>query len=446
MNRIAVYTISLGCPKNTVDTETMLGSLGSMFSPAPSADQADVVLINTCSFIRPAVEESVQVILETALELADRNPRPVLAVTGCLPSRYGSELETELPEVDLWISLEDQHRWTEILSGHFQARQLSPFPGSGLGRPGGRGRVLSTGPGLAYLKISEGCNHTCSFCIIPRLRGPLRSRPLPDLLAEARDLIGQGVKELCLVAQDVGAYGQDTGPGPHLQHLVRAVSELKGLHWLRLMYLYPPGASRSLLSFLSDLGPPFVPYFDIPLQHAHPDILRKMGRPFAGDPWKAVTRIREAFPAASLRTSLIVGFPGETEHHFQTLLEFVREVGFDHLGVFTFSPEQEARATREAGQIDDEIKQERQERLLALQKEISRGKLAAYEGQELEVLVERSDPHWPTLYQGRTWFQAPEVDGMTYVSGQGIRPGDLVRARVEAVSEYDLSGLCLDEP
>ena len=443
MKHVAVYTISLGCPKNRVDTETMLGVLGSSFAPAASADQADVVLINTCSFIQTAVEESVQVILETVSELAGLESKPLLAVTGCLPSRYGSELEEELPEVDLWISLDDQPHWVEILLERLQAFQGYSRGGRHTEHPGSK-RVLSTGPGMAYLKISEGCSHACSFCIIPRIRGPLRSSPISDLVAEAKDLISQGVKELCLVAQDVGAYGKDRGRAENVQHLVSAVAELQGLHWLRLMYLYPAGVTRSLLVFLHDLGPPFVPYFDIPLQHAHPEILGKMGRPFAGDPWKVVTRVREFFPQASLRTSLIVGFPGETEAHFRSLLDFVRRVEFEHLGVFTFSPEQEARATHASGQVSEEVKLERRDRILELQKEISGRKLAGYEGQDLEVLVERPDPHWPTLFQGRTWFQAPEVDGMTYVSGGDIRPGDLVRARVEAASSYDLSGLCLD--
>jgi tRNA-2-methylthio-N6-dimethylallyladenosine synthase/ribosomal protein S12 methylthiotransferase len=297
---------------------------------------------------------------------------------------------------------------------------------------------------MAYLKISEGCNHTCSFCIIPGLRGPLRSRPRDSLVAEARDLVDHGVRELCLVAQDVGAFGSDWGPGSHLQDLLGSLCSLEGLRWLRLMYLYPAGVTRSLLSFLRSLGPPFLPYFDIPLQHAHPGILKRMGRPFAGDPLKVVTRVRETFPEASLRTSLIVGFPGETEDQFQTLLDFVRRVRFDHLGVFTFSPEQESRAAHEPGQISEDVKAQRRDRVLEVQEGISADKLTAYEGRELEVLVERQDPHWPTLYQGRTWFQAPEIDGMTYVSGQAIGPGDLVRARLEKASSYDLSGLCLD--
>jgi len=445
MERVAVYSISLGCPKNRVDTEVMLGSLGSAFVPAASAEQSDVVLINTCSFIEAAVEESAQVILETASEIAELDPRPLLVVTGCLPSRYGDELAGELPEVDAWIPLEVQSDWAGIV--------LERLRGSGQRQgvrdrervmPGGRERVLSTGPGMAYLKISEGCNHTCSFCIIPRLRGPLRSRALDSLVAEARGLVGRGVRELCLVAQDVGAFGSDKGPGNHLQDLISSLCNLEGLDWLRLMYLYPAGVTPALLSFLRSLGPPFVPYFDIPLQHAHPGILKKMGRPFAGDPLKVVTRVREVFPEASLRTSLIVGFPGETEDQFQTLLDFVRRVRFDHLGVFAFSPEQESRAAQEPGQVCEDLKAQRRDRVLEIQEEISADKLAAYEGRELEVLVERADPHWPTLYQGRTWFQAPEVDGMTYVSGQAIRPGELVRARVEKASSYDLSGLCLD--
>ena len=445
MSHIAVYTVSLGCPKNLVDTEKMLGLLGEVYTPAQSLEEADLVLINTCSFIQPAVEESVQTILDIAYDINTLEPGPPLVVTGCLPARYGAELVRELPEVDLWLDFSEQPDWLAKLSRLLQDRSEQARLSTGLDRAGQealeKGRIQSTPAGTAYLKISEGCRHQCSFCLIPSIRGRLRSFPRQQLRREASLLVRSGVRELCLVAQDVTAYGLDHGGRSELQGLLTDLAGLDSLDWLRLMYLYPSGVTSQLLQFLKDLGPPFLPYFDVPLQHAHPDILKRMGRPFAGNPWKTVELIRSFFPEASLRTSLIVGYPGETEAHFRRLKEFVSQVGFDHLGVFGFCPEEGTAAAAMPDQVDEELINRRRDEIMALQAEISRESLAGCRGRELDVLVERPDPEWPTLYQGRSWFQAPEIDGITYVSGYDLKPGDMVRTRIDDSTDHDLSGL-----
>lgn len=447
--RIKTYAVSLGCAKNRVDTEKMLATLGRYYLPVKAAEEAQLVLVNTCAFIEPAVEESIQQILVLAQELEKVKPRPLLVVTGCLPARYGTEIKKEMPEVDLWLGFEEQANWLDSLQSRlniFENQRSSPDPGfeqdsSAAGCQTGLGRVLSTPPGYAYLKISEGCHRKCSFCLIPKIRGPMASRPGREILQEARLILDQSVRELCLVAQDLTAYGRDLKQGMDLQRLLSGLCELQGLQWLRLLYLYPAGLNKRLLAFLRKLSPPLLPYFDIPLQHADPEILSNMGRPFAKDPQNVLNLVREWFPGASLRTSLIVGFPGETAACFDRLLDFVQRAQFDHLGVFAFSPEQGVQAASFDRQVPEAEKQRRKKELLALQQEISRNKLAAMNGQQVQVMIDAAQGEWPTLYQGRTWFQAPEADGITYVSGQDIQPGQIVQAQVVESKIYDLVAL-----
>lgn len=430
MELVRIYTISLGCPKNQVDTEWMLGGFGPAFVNASEPAGADVVLVNTCGFIEPAVSESLQVILDAAAELAGLDPKPLLVVTGCLVNRYGGDLERELPEVDLFLRIGQQGELG------MRVREL-------LGRDlhSSRSRLLITAPGYAYLKIAEGCDNRCRFCTIPSIRGPLVSRPESEILDDARRCLDQGRRELVLVAQDVTAYGRDLGVRNGLPALLEGLAGLPGLSWLRLMYLYPAGLDRELLSFLAGLGRPFIPYFDIPLQHAHADVLASMGRPFSRDPRAVVDRVREFFPHAALRTSLIVGYPGETEERFAALEDFVRGARFMHLGVFPYWPEDGSPAASLPDQIPDEVKQERRERIMALQAGISADLLAGFEGREMEVLVDRPHQEWPGLFEGRVWCQAPEVDGMTYVSGENVASGRMVRAVIEEATTYDLVAL-----
>ncbi len=433
MDTVRIHTISLGCPKNQVDTEWMLGGFGSAFVNAAEPEDADVVIVNTCGFIEPAVSESLQVILDTAEALAGLDPKPPLVVTGCLVSRYGQDLRAELPEVDLFLEIRRQGELLQRVRELLAARggQLPPFPPA---------RLLTTAPGFAYLKIAEGCDNRCRFCTIPSIRGPLVSRPEAEIVDDARRCLDQGRKELVLIAQDVTAYGRDRGQKA-LRGLLEKLAPLQGLEWMRLMYLYPAGLDREMLSFLAELGRPFLPYFDIPLQHAHPDILASMGRPFRRDPRAVVEQVREFFPDAALRTTFIVGYPGETEERFAALESFVRDARFMHLGVFPYYPEDGSEAAALPDQLPDEVKEERRDRIMALQAGISEELLGGFEGQELEVLVDRPHEEWPGLYEGRAWFQAPEVDGITYVSGENVQPGRMVRAVIEETKTYDLVAL-----
>jgi len=360
-------------------------------------------------------------------------PRPYLVVAGCLVSRYGDELVKSLPEVDLWLGVHEEGTLPAKM-----AALLGTYPG--LKRPTGT-RVPSTKPSYAYLKIGEGCNHRCRFCTIPSIRGRLSSRPVSPLLEEARAILDLGISELVLVAQDVTSYGRDLNMRHGLESLLSGLAKLPGLRWLRLMYLYPAGLSPRTLRFLADLGPPLLPYFDLPLQHVHPDMLSAMGRPFAKDPRIVIDRIRHHFAKPSLRTSLIVGFPGERPHHFRTLCEFTRKARFNHLGVFMYSQEAGTAAAKLPGQVGPQTKRRRRDTLMMLQAQISAEDLARWQDQDMDVLVDRSSPEWPGLHEGRVWFQAPEVDGLTYVSGEGVRPGRMVKARIEETKTYDLVAL-----
>jgi len=432
METLRVHTVSLGCPKNRVDTERMLAGLGPGLEPCDDPAAADLVLVNTCGFIAPAVAESVRVVLDLAAAVAEASPRPLLAVAGCLVNRYGVELRKELPEVDLWLRVEEE--------GQLAARAAA-LRGSRAPAPPAFGRALSTGPGFAYLKIGEGCGNACAFCTIPSIRGPLCSRPADELAEEARGILDQGVPELVLVAQDLTAWGRDLGEKHGLRTLLDELLPLPGLKRLRLMYLYPAGLTEELLTYLAQAGPPFVPYFDIPLQHAHPAMLRAMGRPFARDPRLVLDRVRSHFPEAALRTSLITGFPGETLAQFRTLVRFVQEARFHHLGVFAYCDEEGTRSHRMGNKVSARAAQARRRRIMEVQAEISAEIMAGYVGQALDIVVDAPHPEWPGLHLGRAWFQAPEVDGVTYVSGPGVAPGQVVRAEVEESQTYDLVAL-----
>ena len=428
---LAVYSISLGCPKNRVDTERALGSLGPV-RMAKHPGRADLIFINTCGFILPAVEESVRTVLELIERKKQFKRKPLLAVAGCLVGRYGAKtLAKDLPEVDLWLDNRELEDWPAMIARALRREQAAP------------GRLLSTGPSYAWLKISDGCRHSCAFCTIPAIRGGLRSIPLEELTREARSLLDQGVRELVLVAQDVTAWGSDLGKRAGLIDVLERMLRLEGLCWLRLLYLYPSGVTAYFLDFMRELSSEdrLLPYFDIPLQHAHPEILTKMGRPFARDPRRAVDAVRAKLPRAVLRTSLIAGFPGETERHFAALRAFVAEARFDHLGVFSYRAEEGTPAANMPDQVPESLKEERRAGLMRLQAEISAKKLEALAGRRMRVLVDAVHPEWPGLHTGRVWLQAPEIDGVTYVSGPGVRPGAMVEAEIVETRTYDLSAL-----
>ncbi len=437
---IKVNTISLGCPKNRVDTERLLGTLGDAMIPVESVGEADLALINTCGFIQPAVEESVNTILEAVRDATEAGKnsekKPLVAVAGCLVSRYGQDLKDDLPEVDLWLNTEEIELWPAMVAAALTEAQAAAVES-------GTPRRLSTAPSYAYLKISEGCSHNCRFCTIPSIRGAHKSWPVDFLVKEAAEL-AKAVPEIIVVGQDSTAYGSDLDSGDNLRPLVDGLSKLSGLEWLRIMYLYPAGLTEDLLGFLKEIGKPFLPYFDIPLQHAHPDVLSSMGRPFARNPEKVIDRVRKFFPDAALRTTFIVGYPGETDEHFDHLMAFAEKTRFHHLGVFPYWPEDGTPAAAMDNQVADEVKQFRRDTLMELQGDISEEILSEYVGETLPVLIEKPSPEWPGLYVGRAWFQAPEVDGVTYVSAppdQDLAVGTIIDVEIEKADTYDLSGL-----
>lgn len=441
---LSIYSISLGCPKNRVDTERLLGSVApGRVRMVEDPAEAQLVVINSCAFIAPAIQESVATILECADDLAEmpESERPLLAVAGCLPGRFGAApLAEEIPEVDIWLETGEMEAWPRQLAEALLASRWRGHKALAGVLPGA-GRVLSTGPSYAWLKISEGCGQACSFCTIPMIRGQVRSSTADDLVTEARALLDEGVKELVMVAQDLISWGRDLPGKPDLRHLLERLLPLDGLARLRMMYLYPARLTDELLSFAAGAGPKLVPYFDVPLQHSHPDILTRMGRPFAQSPLKVVERIRKHIPQAALRTSLIAGFPGEGEAEFEHLCRFVEEVRFQNLGVFAYQPEDGTLAAAMPDQLPNEVKEARRAKVMEIQEEISAELLQPYLGGRLDVLVDAPHPEWPGLFVGRAWFQAPEVDGVVYLSGENVAPGDMVSAEVTGTFSYDLNAL-----
>ncbi len=432
MKNINIYSISLGCPKNRVDTEHTLGSLELSINIVRHLGYARMVFINTCGFIGPAVQESIRAILESITHIKSLKRRPLLVVAGCLVGRYGEvELKKELPEVNLWLPNSTLLQWPQLITQALNLQQEHLV----------RGRLIQGTVASAWLKVSDGCRHNCSFCTIPSIRGKHRSTKAQELVQEAQSLLDSGVKELVLVAQDVSAWGEDLGQKHGLINLLEQLLPLKGLEWLRLMYLYPAGISKQLLSFIQDAPKNLLPYFDIPLQHAHQDILQRMGRPFAKDPRHVIDLVRHYIPHAALRTSFIVGFPGEEQEHFLSLRNFIIDTRFEHLGIFTYSPEDGSVAANMPNQVDEKIKIERKQELMQIQAEISSEILEKYVGQNLPILVENAHEEWPGLHRGRAWFQAPEVDGITYISGPGVSPATMVNADIVESAEYDLTAL-----
>ncbi len=426
--------ISLGCDKATVDSERLVGELvghGARVVADPA--QADVVLVNTCGFIDAAKRESIEAILEAARLKQAGGVKAVVAV-GCLVQRYAAELRTEMPEVDLFLGFGDLHKLAPALA----ERGLIADPVAG--HPGVR-QYLGDGAHVRYLKISEGCDHTCAFCAIPLMRGKHRSEPLERLVREAQQLETQGAREVNLVAQDLGHFGRDLGrDGPKLPDLLAALLRETGIPWFRLLYVYSAGLTDRLVELVAR-EPRIVPYIDIPIQHAADRVLERMRRPERQDTIRRkVGWLRSAVPDIAIRTTTIVGFPGETDEEFRTLCEFADEMAFERLGVFTYSPQEGTRAAEYPDDVPDEVKRARQEELSELQRGISEDRLSRYVGRETTVLVD--GPAEATTdgatHVGRVPWQADDVDGVTTVrQGGWARPGDLVRVRVEGCEDYD---------
>ncbi|MFQ5703944.1 MAG: 30S ribosomal protein S12 methylthiotransferase RimO [Gemmatimonadales bacterium] len=430
--------ISLGCDKATVDSERLVGDLiGHGARLTEDLATADLILVNTCGFIDAAKQESVEAMLRaTALKQHGR-AQAVVAV-GCLIERYKEELQREIPELDLALGFGDLHKLVPALAEMgLVADPVKHHPGSR--------QFLGPDSHIRYLKISEGCDHTCAFCAIPLMRGRHRSEPLERLVKEAQLLEEQGAREVSLVAQDLGHYGRDLGRnGPKLPELLEALLEETTIPWLRLLYVYSLGLTDRLIELMAN-EPRIVPYIDIPIQHASDAQLERMRRPERQSTIREkVLNLRKAIPEIAIRTTTIVGFPGETDGDFETLCEFASEMEFERLGVFTYSPQEGTRGAEYDDDVPDVVKRARQEELLEIQRTISEDRLSRYVGNETEVLVDRvADPDEEGFtHVGRVKWQADDVDGVTYVRRGGwARPGDFVRVKLEDNVDFDFHGV-----
>jgi ribosomal protein S12 methylthiotransferase len=427
---------TLGCPKNRVDSEVMLGTLSEAgYRLVQDPARADVIVVNTCGFIDSAKEESVQAIVELAQMKAEGRCKK-LVVAGCLAQRYPEQLARELPEVDHFVGTGAYQEIARIV-GEAQARRIV-VPDPDFVHDASTPRVNSLPSHTAYLKIAEGCDNACAFCIIPALRGPQRSRPVADLVAEAERLAAQGTVELSLVAQDLTAYGQDLPGKVRLAHLLPELCRVDGIRWIRLHYAYPRDFPDSLIEVMAR-EPKIVKYLDMPLQHSSDRLLRSMKRGRDSRFLRSLlARIRERVPGVALRTALIVGLPGETEQDFRDLLRFVQEQRFERLGVFTYSREEGTEAGRMPGQVSERVKRARLEKVMELQRGISREHQRAMIGRRVEVLVEGASEETEHLLAGRNAQQAPEIDGLTYLNEGVAYPGEIVTAEITDAGDYDL--------
>ncbi|MDM7914360.1 MAG: 30S ribosomal protein S12 methylthiotransferase RimO [Candidatus Eisenbacteria bacterium] len=445
--KIAVVT--LGCAKNLADTDLLAGQiLNQGIAIAADPSEADAIIVNTCAFLTASQRESIDTILEMAEHKRVR-PGRRLIVVGCLAQRHGGDLMREIPEIDMIVGPGEVHSLAPRLRS-----LLDEGPDGDRIHLGGFDRVeerwdlrvVSQLSHSAYVKISEGCDRTCAFCVIPALRGPHRSRSLESIVEEARRLAGSGVRELNLVAQELTAWGADLDGKPSLPRLLEALNEVEGVRWIRLLYAYPSPWTADLIRCFRDL-PRLAPYLDMPIQHVSERILRRMRRPPFGSTVRLLERFRAEVPGIALRTTLISGFPGETQEEHEEMLAFVRSFGFDHLGVFAYSTEEGTVAGAMEGQLPLRLREQRRRGILAAQREASVRRHVAWKGRRVEVLLDRSEK--PGVWVGRHAGQAPEVDGVTRLrAGDGWSPraGEFVEAEVVSAGPYDLSARPVARP
>lgn len=435
--------ISLGCAKNLVDTEVMLGLLReSGVEIIDQPEQADILIVNTCSFISSAKEESIDTILQMA-EYKKTGKCRSLIVAGCLGQRYPEELLAELPEADAILGTGAWHRINEAVAATLtEGRRVVFVDADKTLYDAATPRVTTTPFYSAYVKVAEGCDNCCSYCVIPLVRGGFRSRPLESVVSEVRQLVGRGVKEINLIAQDTTSYGKDlSADGPQLVALLKQLVQIEELRWIRLLYCYPNQFSDELIELIAG-EEKICKYIDLPLQHSHDDVLQAMNRrDDRATVVKLLNKLRSRIPGLALRTTFIVGFPGETEEQFTDLRDFIAEQRFDRVGIFTYSQEEGTVAGAMDNQIAEEVKQERYHQLMALQSKISEELNQQLEGQEMDVLIESVDLEKQDLAMGRSYREAPEVDGMIYVEQAGAaKIGDVVKVRILQGFTYDVVG------
>ena len=435
-----ILFVSLGCDKNLVDTEVMLGLLASRgHQMVDSEEIADVIVINTCCFIHDAKEESIQTILEMA-EYKKAGSCKALIVTGCLAQRYKQDIIDEIEEVDAVLGTTSYNKIVEAideaLAGHTSVEMTDidalPLVESK--------RLVTTGGHFAYLKIAEGCDKHCTYCIIPKIRGNFRSVPIERLLKEAEDLVAQGVKEIILVAQETTLYGKDLYGEKSLHKLLRELCKISGLRWIRILYCYPEEITDELIQVIKEEDK-ICNYLDLPIQHASDGILKRMGRRTSKEQLvEIIGKLRKEIPDIAIRTTLITGFPGETQEQHEELMEFVDEMEFDRLGVFTYSPEEDTPAAEMPDQIPEDVKEDRQAELMELQQEIAFDLAEEMIGREVLVMIEGKVAD-ENAYVGRTYKDAPNVDGLIFVeSEEELMSGDFARVRITGALEYDLMG------
>ncbi|MCI5899702.1 MAG: 30S ribosomal protein S12 methylthiotransferase RimO [Hominisplanchenecus sp.] len=435
-----ILFVSLGCDKNLVDSEVMLGILaGRGFEMTDLEEEADIIIINTCCFINDAKEESVNTILEMA-EYKSSGSCKALIVTGCLAQRYQKEILDEIPEVDAVIGTSSYDEILDAVDQALAGKHFLEFADLDRLPVVKTGRILTTGGHYAHLKIAEGCNKHCTYCIIPKIRGNYRSVPMEQLVTEAAALAEQGVKELILVAQETTLYGVDLYGKKSLHLLLEKLCQIKGIRWIRILYCYPEELYDELIQTMKR-EPKVCHYLDMPIQHANNEILKRMGRRTSKEQLKEkISLLRREIPDIMLRTTLISGFPGETEEQHEELMDFVDEMEFDRLGVFAYSPEENTPAASMPDQISEEVKEARRDEILELQQEIAFEKAADMVGREFYVMVEGKVADEPA-YVARTYGDAPDIDGYLFINtGEVLLSGDFVKVRVTGSAEYDLIG------
>ncbi|WP_167956692.1 30S ribosomal protein S12 methylthiotransferase RimO [Anaerosporobacter faecicola] len=434
-----ILFISLGCDKNLVDSEVMLGLINQKgYIITNDENEADIIVVNTCCFINDAKEESITTILEMA-ELKKTANLKALIVTGCLAQRYKKEIQDEIPEVDAVVGTSSYENIVKVIEEALEGKTTEVFEDIDVSPEVDSKRVLTTGGYYSYLKIAEGCDKHCTYCIIPKIRGKFRSVPMERLLAEAKNLAEQGVKELMLVAQETTLYGVDLYGEKSLHKLLRELCKIEGIEWIRILYCYPEEITDDLIQVMKE-EEKICNYLDMPIQHASDAILKRMGRRTNRQELiDIVTKLRREIPDIALRTTLITGFPGETQEDHEQLLEFVDQMEFDRLGVFTYSPEEDTPAANMEDQIDEEIKVARKDELMSLQQEIAFDHAENMVGRELRVMIEGRLPE-DNVYIGRTYMDAPNIDGYIFVNAdQPFISGDFVTVKVTGAKDYDLT-------
>ena len=432
--------ISLGCDKNLVDTEMMMGSLsGRDITFTDDENEAEIIVVNTCCFINDAKEESVDTILAMA-ELKKAGSCKALIVSGCMAQRYKHEIIDEIPEVDAIIGTASYDRIAEVLDSVLSGNECTSFEDLSRLPDNNSKRLVTTGGHYAYLKIAEGCDKCCTYCIIPKIRGRFRSYPIEDLVEQAKKLVEGGVKELLLVAQETTLYGKDIYGEKSLHRLLRELCKIDGLVWIRILYCYPEEIYDELIETIKS-EPKICHYLDMPIQHANDDVLRRMGRRTnKADLLAIIAKLRKEIPDIALRTSLIAGFPGETQNAHEEMLDFVDEVEFDRLGVFAYSAEEDTPAFSFPDQIDEEVKNNWRDEIMELQQEVSMDKSQDRIGLTYKVMIEGRVAD-ENAYVGRTYMDAPNVDGYIFVNtDEELMTGDFVPVKVTGALEYDLIG------